>query len=146
MARIRVKRIESLIREEAAGFILNELNDPRLGFITVTKVECTSDLSQATIYVSVLGTDAQRRTSMRGLRDAGKLVRSRIAKVLGIRRVPEIQFILDDAVDKGIEMSELIREARSGDPDQHAEQDPEAPDLTAEDVSDNQDEPSTASE
>ena len=60
--------------------------------------------------------------------------------------MPEIQFILDDAVDKGIEMSELIREARSGDPDQHAEQDPEAPDLTAEDVSDNQDEPSAASE
>lgn len=141
MARIRVKKIESLIREAAAGFILHELNDPRLGFITVTKVECTDDLSQATIYVSVLGTDAQRRTSMRGLHDAGKLVRGRIGQVLGIRRVPEIQFILDDTVDKGIEMSDLIREARSGDPDQHA-----ARDLAAGDVLDNQDQPSAASE
>ena len=141
MARIRVKKIESLIREAAADFILHELNDPRLGFITVTKVECTGDLSQATIYVSVLGTDAQRRTSMRGLRDAGKPVRSRIGQVLGIRRVPEIQFILDDTVDKGIEMSDLIREARSGDPDQHTEHD-----LAAGDVLDNQDQPSAASE
>lgn len=141
MARIRVKKIESLIREAAADFILHELNDPRLGFITVTKVECTGDLSQATIYVSVLGTDAQRRTSMRGLRDAGKPVRSRIGQVLGIRRVPEILFILDDIVDKGIEMSDLIREARSGDPDQHAEHD-----LAAGDVLDNQDQPPAASE
>ena len=123
MARIRVKKIESLIREAAAGFILHELNDPRLGFITVTKVECTDDLSQATIYVSVLGTDAQRRTSMRGLHDAGKLVGSRIGQVLGSRRVPEIQFILDDTVVQGIVMSDLLREAGNGDPHKHTAHD-----------------------
>jgi ribosome-binding factor A len=115
MARLRVKRVESLVREEAARFILQELNDPRLGFVTVTKVECTNDLSYARIFVSVLGSESQQRTTLRGLENAKPLLRARVGQALAIRRVPEVQFRLDEGVEKSIRMTELIRTARSSD-------------------------------
>jgi ribosome-binding factor A len=116
MARIRVKRVESLIREEVAEFILREISDPRVGFVTVTKVECTSDLARAKVFVSVLGDEGQKRTTMRGLERAKKIIRARVGKVLGIRRVPELVFELDEGIEKQLRMAELIDEARSSDP------------------------------
>ncbi len=117
MARNRVKRVESVIREEAANYILTELADPRLGFVTVTKVECNGDLSRAKIYTSIMGSEAQQRTTLRALADASGAVRGRVGRVLGIRRVPEVEFVHDTSIEKSIRMSELIREARAGDPD-----------------------------
>ncbi len=128
MARIRVKKIESLIQEEAARFITTELADPRLGFVTVTKVECTGDLSLARIFVSILGTEPQQRTSLRALEDAAGGVRTRVGRGLGIRRVPELEFVHDVSAEKSIRMSELIREARAGDPDGGLSPEPPAPD------------------
>lgn len=117
MARMRVKRIESLIREETARFILTDLADPRLGFITVTRVECTSDLAYAKLFISIMGSESQQRTTLRALTDARTAIRMCVGQALKIRRVPEIDFALDTSVDKSIRMSELIREARASDPD-----------------------------
>lgn len=114
---IRLERLRAVIQEEAAELILYKLNDPRIGFCTVTRVDLTPDLSFATIHVSVLGDDAQKRTTMRGLTDARGLIQSRIAKRLETRVTPRVEIQLDESSEKTFELMEKIRAARASDSD-----------------------------
>jgi len=115
--RIRVERIKALIQQITAEFILNELCDPRLGFCTVTKVDLTDDLSYAQIYVSVMGTEAEKRTTMRGLEDARGAIQKRIAQNLKTRTTPHVEVKLDESIDREFQIFEKIREARASDTD-----------------------------
>lgn len=115
---IRTERLKEVIRETAAEFIQSEVNDPRIGFCTVTKIDLTADLSFATVYVSVLGDEAQQRTTMRGLADARGLLQSRIARMLKTRTTPHITIELDESIERSFHILEKIKEARASDPDQ----------------------------
>ena len=116
MASRRVARVAERIRQEASQIILFELRDPRIGMVTVTKVDLTSDLRYATVYVSVLGDEAKRRTALRGLESARGLVQSRIAKSLNLREAPIISFQYDPTIEQAIEISRIIDEARAQSP------------------------------
>ena len=107
----RAARIAARIREEASNIILYELQDPRIEFVTVTKVDLSNDYRHATVYVSVLGDEAKRRTALRGLASARGLVQSRIAKSLRLREAPHIAFEFDPTIERSIEISRLIDEA-----------------------------------
>ena len=116
MASRRVARVAQRIRQEASQIILFELRDPRIGMVTVTKVDLTSDLRYATVYVSVFGDEAKRRTALRGLESARGLVQSRIAKSLNLREAPIISFQYDPTIEQAIEISRIIDEARAQSP------------------------------
>jgi ribosome-binding factor A len=114
---VRIERLKEVIHVEAAEMITSHLNDPRIGFCTVTRVELSDDLSHARIYVSVLGTEAQKRTTMRGLTDARGLIQRRIAARMQTRTTPHVDIFLDDSVDRTFQILEKIKEARASDPD-----------------------------
>jgi ribosome-binding factor A len=114
MSERRVARVAERIRQEASQIILYELVDPRIRNVTVTRVDVSSDLRHAKVYVSVLGDEAKRRTVLRGLASARGLLRSRIGRSLGLRESPEIVFEFDPSIERSIELSRLIDQARAG--------------------------------
>lgn len=134
---VRLERLKEVIRERASELILYELNDPRLGFCTVTKVDLTSDLSQAVIYVSVLGDETQKRTTLRGLKAGRGLIQSEIAKVLRTRTTPHVEIELDESIERSFRLQEKIRAARASDPDGGASSEGEQ--ATATDIPDEPD-------
>ena len=116
-------RIEARIRERAAYCVEFELSDPRAAFVTVTKVEVSSDLSVARIFYSVLGEEGDRSKVAHMLEDAKGFVRGRIGRVLKTRHVPRIQWIFDDSIERQAKMEQAIAEALERDrrinPDAH---------------------------
>jgi ribosome-binding factor A len=113
--RIRPERVAETIKREMAEILTNRLRDPRLsGMISVTDVEVTPDLSQATIYVSMLAQDAERERALETLAHSAGFVRRELAPRLGLREVPEIRFQLDDSIERGARVEDLLRRLASG--------------------------------
>jgi ribosome-binding factor A len=110
--------------DEAVKQVLSEaiptLKDPRLGFVTVTAVETTSDLEHAKVWVSVLGGDTQRKRTLRVLEGAAGVLQARLGRELGLRRTPRLEFVYDRAVEHGVRMTRLIDELAPPDGDDDA--------------------------
>ena len=115
MRPLRKKRIASFLRAEIARVLLHEVRDPRIGFVSVLAVEPTEDLKEAKVSVSVLGTEADRRTALRGLEAARGFIQSHLAKVCQFRETPQLRFILDDSIRRTMEIEETIRRVRGED-------------------------------
>jgi ribosome-binding factor A len=112
MANPRTKaRIEARIRERVAYCIEFELNDPRTGFITVTKVEISDDLSVAKVFYTVLGSEGVRSRTAHMLEDASGFVRRQVARVLKMRRVPRLVWLYDDSIEYAERMEQAIADA-----------------------------------
>jgi ribosome-binding factor A len=110
----RMRRVDEAMREVLSGAITTELKDPRVGFVTVTAVETSTDLRHARVYVSVLGEEAVRRRSLDGLRSAHGYLQKRVAGELRLKHTPTLDFVYDDTADRGERISELLdRESRS---------------------------------
>ena len=112
----RKNRLESLLREEIATTVNQELRDPRLGFLTITRVEMTDDLHDVTAFYTVLGDDKQRRLAAKALATAAPFVQRSYAKSVRTRLLPRLRFAFDDREEKRTSMENLIRQARSSDP------------------------------
>jgi len=108
MSSHRSLRLAEAIREVVASAILLELSDPRIKAVTVLKVELASDLRNATVYVSIMGTPTEQDRSLAGLRHAAGFLQSRVAARLQTRFTPILSFKKDDSVKKSIEISKLI--------------------------------------
>jgi ribosome-binding factor A len=105
----RIDRVEEQLRIELSEIIEREIQDPRIGLTTVTAVKISPDLRHARVFVTVLGDDAQRKKALEGLRSAASFVRRSLSKRLHhMRRIPELTFDYDDAVEKGIRIEELL--------------------------------------
>jgi ribosome-binding factor A len=111
-----MRRVNESLREVLSEALL-ELKDPRIGFVTVTGVETSPDLRQATVYVSVLGGQKKRDASMSGLGAAHGVLQARIARELHLKRTPTLTFAYDHAVEHGVRMSRLIDELAPDDTD-----------------------------
>lgn len=115
----RADRVAEAIREEVATFLSEGAKDPRLvAMVTVTGVDVTRDLRQARVFVSMLGTDAERSASLDALANMTGHLRSRLARVLRLRVAPEITFKLDDSVARAARIESLlaqVREKKAGD-------------------------------
>ena len=103
------------IREVVASAILFEAADPRIRAVTVLRVEVSPDFRQATVYVSVMGTEAEARLALSGLKHAAGFFQSRVADRLQTRFTPVLTFKLDESVKKSVEISRLIDEAIAAD-------------------------------
>ena len=104
-----MRRVNESLRAVLADAI-GELKDPRIGFITVTGVDTSTDLRQATVYVSVLGSERKRAKSLVGLEAAHGVLQRRIASELRMKRTPQLTFEYDPSVERGVRMSKLIDE------------------------------------
>jgi ribosome-binding factor A len=105
----RLDRLGGQIQEEVSDIILRKLRDPRIGFVTVTKVRVSADLSYASIYISVMGGAEDIDRSLESLEGASSFIRSEMGKRLKIRHIPEIRFHYDDTEIKGARIDSLLK-------------------------------------
>ena len=104
----RMRRVNEVIREVIGEAIASELEDPRIGFVTVTSVDTAPDLRSARVYVSVLGDEDERERSLAALRSSHGLLQSRIAKEMRIKYTPTLSFHYDDGPERGVRMAKLL--------------------------------------
>ncbi len=100
------------IQQIVSYLIQRELKDPRIGFATITNVEVTTDLRFARIYVSVMGSDEERKDTMTALQSARGFVRHEVATRMTTRTVPEIQFKLDRGLEYSDQINRLLSEIK----------------------------------
>jgi ribosome-binding factor A len=105
----RLSRLCGQIQEEVSEIITRKLRDPRVGFVTLTGVKVSPDLSYASIYVSVLGSQGDVKKTLAGLDGAKSFIRSELARRLEIRHVPELRFHHDDSSEKGARIDLLLK-------------------------------------
>ncbi|MBR4384042.1 MAG: 30S ribosome-binding factor RbfA [Selenomonadaceae bacterium] len=106
--KLRIEKLQELIKQEIGKMLLNEIKDPRIGFVTVTDVEMTGDLREAKIFVSVMGGAEQLKTSFEGLNSALGFIRREIGKRIRLRFTPEISFAPDTSLDYGDHIQKLL--------------------------------------
>ena len=108
-------RLCARIQERAAHCLQFELNDPRASFITITRVEITSDLSLATLHWSVLGDEAERTKAAHLLEHANGFIQRQVGSVLSMRRIPRLRWQHDDSLEQAASLDALLKEARQRD-------------------------------
>ena len=111
----RTERLGEEFREEIARMIGGQLKDPRIGFVTVTRVEVVPDLRQAKVYVGVLGSPAEREKTLVGLRQAAGFMRRSLGQKLRLRHAPELTFVYDEGLEAHDRIARLLAEVKAGD-------------------------------
>src|ERR1700688_2037055 len=109
----RHERIGEEIRNELGVMVAGELKDPRIeGLVTVTEVRVTPDLKHARVFVSVMGTEAEQKNTIRGPAAAVGYIRYELTERIQLRRAPEIHFILDHSEEYAQRIEELLRQTQ----------------------------------
>ena len=111
----RVRRVADRIQIVVAEMLERRIKDSRLGFVTITDVRVTGDTQHASIFFTVLGDDAQRAESVAAIESAKGLLRSEVARELGMRHAPTLEFILDALPASAAHIEDLLSEARQRD-------------------------------
>ena len=123
----RIDRVNGLLRQEISNVIANELRDPRLAsMVSVTEVDTSADLRKAKVFVSVLGGPDDKAKTLKALRSAAGFVHRSMRGKLSLKSVPSLEFYIDDSIEKGAKMLEMIRRVSPG----PAEVDAETPTET----------------
>ena len=114
MPTTRLNRIDEEVKRALADIIRNDVKDDRLSAMTsVTKVDVTQDLKFAKVYVSVYDTDKKRQASVDALNHGASFIRTRLARAVDIRRVPELTFLLDDSIEYSIKIAKLLDDVKN---------------------------------
>lgn len=108
----RPEQVAETLRQVIADALTREVRDPRVGFVTLTGVLVTNDLSHARIMVTVPGEEAEKTRALEGLQSAAGFLRSRAAKALTTRSVPELHFELDRGLEHAARINELLNDIR----------------------------------
>jgi ribosome-binding factor A len=114
MADGRMRRVDEAVRAVLSDAIAKDLQDPRVGFVTVTAVKTSPDLRHARVYVSVLGDEHARTETLAGLRSARGFLQGRVAAELSLKHTPTITFEYDESIDRGMRISQLIDQGPGG--------------------------------
>ena len=110
MTSSRPARVADQLRQELSELIAREVHDPGIGFLTITHVKVTPDLQAARVYYTTLGDEKARRESGRALDRAAPFLRRQIGRRLRLKRVPELEFFFDEAVERGDRIERIIQE------------------------------------
>lgn len=108
----RTDKLDSIFMKELSVIISQEINDPKLGFPTVTDVKIAPDLSVAKVYVSFLGKNYMKRDGIDALRRAKGYIKTELAHRVKIRRIPDLDFVVDDTLDKASRIEEIIKNSK----------------------------------
>jgi ribosome-binding factor A len=105
----RQERVEELIRQEVCEILREKVSDPRIGFVSITGVEISPDLENASIYVSILGDEKQKEEALKGLYSATRFIRGELGHRIELRLVPKLRFFRDDSLERGSRVLGLIK-------------------------------------
>jgi len=111
----RPDRVADQVRAEISVMLAREVHDPGIGFITVTRVQVSPDLQLARVYYTTIGTESQRKATVKALHRAVPFLRYQIGKRLRLRRVPVLEFFFDKSVENQARVEELLREIHEAD-------------------------------
>jgi ribosome-binding factor A len=114
MASARMRRVNQVMREVIGGTIATDLQDPRIGFVTVTSVETSPDLRSARVFVSVLGDERQREETLAGLRSSHGVIQGAVAAQLRLKRTPTLSFRYDPSIERGDRVTRLLEDDEGG--------------------------------
>jgi ribosome-binding factor A len=106
----RMRRVDGAMREVLSAAITSELKDPRVGFVTVTAVNTSTDLRHARVYVSVLGDETVRKLSLTALESAHGFLQRRVASELRLKHTPQLTFVYDDTAERADRLERLLGE------------------------------------
>ena len=110
----RTERIDELLRQEIGEIFRRDVDDPRIGFVTITDVETAPDLRHARVQVSVIGQPAERQATLAAMGRAMPFVRHELGKRLRLKRIPAFHLELDDSVERGTRVLRLLNELDEG--------------------------------
>lgn len=106
----RTEKLAETIHAAVSSLLLRGLNDPRIGFVTITAVEVVDDLSAARVFFTVMGDEKSRRDTEAGLNSAKGFIRKELGRVLTIRHIPEIIFKFDHSQEYGSRIDSILKE------------------------------------
>ncbi|GEM00813.1 ribosome-binding factor A [Halolactibacillus halophilus] len=115
MSQLRANRVAEQMKKELGDILNRKLKDPRVGFVTITDVEVTGDLQQATIYLTILGSEDEKEATLKGLTKAKGFIRSEIGHRIRLRKTPELFFEIDHTIETGNRIEKLIRDLHESD-------------------------------
>lgn len=110
---IRSERVEGQLTKEISKILQEDLKDPRIGFVTITRIDLTGDLRYARIYFSILGDDKAKEESLRGIKSAVGFIRKLIAERMNLRYVPELYFKLDNSIEYSINLEKTFERIKN---------------------------------
>lgn len=110
MATERMRRVNEVMREVVADAIASELDDPRIGFVTVTAVETSPDLRSARVFVSVLGDEEARESTLAALSSAHGVLQAAINRELRLKRTPTLKFVYDESLERAQRLTDLLED------------------------------------
>lgn len=119
MSKVRTNRVAEQIKKELGIILQREMKDPRIGFITVTGVEVTNDLSIAKVYISVMGNEDQQNETLKALEKAQGFLRSELGSRIQMRYIPELNFKIDHSIEYGNRIESLISKIKSSEGKDH---------------------------
>jgi ribosome-binding factor A len=112
----RSDRVADRVRSDISELLLKKVNDPRIGFVSVTRVKTSDDLRNMTVYVSAFGADeAKKKRTLQGLKSATPFLEREIFRLLNIKVAPELLFKIDDSLEQGQQVLKHIKEAVASD-------------------------------
>ena len=115
----RTDRVGSQVQRELASIIRNELDDPRLGMLTIQEVRISKDFSHAKVYYTSLGSRLEPLEIQRILKEAAPFLRHELGRKVNMRTTPELRFVHDESVERGEKLSSLIEAAVKSDAAKH---------------------------
>jgi len=108
----RNAKVSSTLRKIISELIQNGIKDPRIGFVSVTKVKISKDLRHAKVFVNVLGNKREKEKTLKGLNSAVGFIRSQLRDKIRLRYNPEMFFVYDDSLDYGLHIEKLLKETK----------------------------------
>lgn len=106
----RARRVAEAIKEEVASLLIKGLKDTRIGFVSVVGAKVSSDLRTADVYVSLYGSEAEKKSSLIGLQSSAGFVRRHLGKALRLRFAPEVRFREDTTLDEVFRLEKIFKE------------------------------------
>jgi ribosome-binding factor A len=106
----RMRRINEVMRKVLGGAILRDLEDPRIGFVTVTAVDTSPDLRSARVYVSVLGDETEREATLAALQSSHGLLQAAVAREIRMKRTPTLTFRYDEGPERAARLARLLED------------------------------------
>ncbi len=121
----RMRRVNGHLLEEIAQLLQRGIKDPRIGFVSVTRVETTRDLKNARVYVSVYGEETDQAEALQGLSSAAGYIRHQLFQRLSLKTIPTLSFVLDDSIAHGVHIASVLKQLDQDGDEPEAEPDEE---------------------
>jgi ribosome-binding factor A len=110
----RSERLGELILAEISRMVVRDIKDPRIGFVTFTRVELSDDLRHAKVFASIMGTAPEQARTLQGLASATGYIRRQLGRALHLRYTPEITFLLDASLEHGAKIAQILHHLHAG--------------------------------